>query len=56
MKLDSIEKRLDLAYEMRIDELEPITPPPNWSAWSREIDDSAGTRGEKSQAAQQAIR
>ena len=26
MKLDSIEKRLDLAYEMRMDELEPITP------------------------------
>ena len=26
MKLDTIEKRLDLAYEMRICELEPITP------------------------------
>ena len=26
MKLDCIEKRLDLAYEMRMDELEPITP------------------------------
>ncbi|MFA7398059.1 MAG: hypothetical protein GX799_11540 [Crenarchaeota archaeon] len=56
MKLDSIEKRLDLAYEMRIDELEPITPPPNWSTRSRKVNDSAGTRGEKSQAAQQAIR
>ncbi|MGD6805808.1 MAG: ATP-binding protein [Candidatus Bathyarchaeia archaeon] len=26
MKLDAIEKRLDLAYEMRQDDLEPITP------------------------------
>ena len=26
MKLDSIEKRLDLAYDMRMGELEPITP------------------------------